>query len=249
MARTVALVAALGVAALALSGCTTDDVPSARRREGDRDATAVQDAQVDDDGAIPTRGQECPDPHWHATFAVFLPGEDGSPRRVDFAAPEAEPGLAYYDYDASVRGGAPDFDAAVHMHQGGYEAGPEGLGPAQWHFERKGRCVPVQAALLAVDVEVVDGGLDLTGGHQQVAGQAGRFEPAPGESLRFWVEEDTACGEWEWRETDWAMVRGRQLADGDALLVALGDFTDEQVAEMQDGVPAPMSRIQGDCEA
>ncbi|MFO1535832.1 MAG: hypothetical protein ABR586_09225, partial [Thermoplasmatota archaeon] len=40
--------------------------------------------------------QECPT-HWHATFAVHVPGPNGTLERVDMATPRALNGKAYYD--------------------------------------------------------------------------------------------------------------------------------------------------------
>lgn len=186
------------------------------------------------------QGSHCPDPHFHATFAIFIPASSG-PERVDFASPR-DGQLVYYDFPTARQGkGATRMSVGVHMHQTGQEVGSAALGPSQLHMEQSGICVSVTEALESVEVGLAEGTLRLWGGHAQ-ADQEGTWTARGDERLRFWVESRAAQG-WAWTERAWADVRGYQLQDGEALLVAFGDYTDSQVATMKSQVPAPMSRV------
>ncbi|MFO1535926.1 MAG: hypothetical protein ABR586_09695, partial [Thermoplasmatota archaeon] len=178
--------------------------------------------------------QECPT-HWHATFAVHVPGPNGTLERVDMATPRALNGKAYYD----LSGGA-GMGFAVHMHQSGPEQGSGALGPTQLHFEQPGTCVTVKETLHALEMDAATHTLKLSGAHAQ-AHQDHTWTDNGTARLRWFVQFESG-GAWEWQERAWAEVQGMQLPDGSSLLVAFGNPTAAQVAEMQAGIPAPISR-------
>ncbi|MFO1532366.1 MAG: hypothetical protein ABR562_01495, partial [Thermoplasmatota archaeon] len=84
-------------------------------------------------GIASSTERACPD-HWHATFAIFLPGPAG-PVRVDFFAPKVPNGVAYYDLATSRSGGDAKMTVALHMHQSGGESSSPAVDAAQWHME------------------------------------------------------------------------------------------------------------------
>jgi hypothetical protein len=249
---TVARAALAACALLLLAGCATP----APDRQGDgstapdgRDGTAAGSASTTTFTATTTapastsaRAASCAGTHAHATFAVFVEA-DGRPRRVDYAAPLSERGEPWYDLGAS-----PTMTVAVHLHQQGPEQGADELGPAQFHYESRGRCPTVQASMAAVETRVEAGGITLHGGHA-TARQDGTW-PGP---VRTWLQAAMAdpgapegCA-WAWSELplqDWLRIAPR---DGEALLAAAGDFTPEEVAGMQAQVPAPMTRAPPSC--
>jgi hypothetical protein len=186
--------------------------------------------------AVSQGGQACPNPHWHATFEVYIPGPNGMPTLVNLALERATNGAPYYD----LSGGA-GMGLAVHMHQTGAEQGSTALGPAQWHFEKDGVCVGVKSALHAVEIEASATSLKLTGAHAQVH-QDGTYEANATSKLRWFVETKVA-GNWTWQERTWDQVKSYQLPDGSSLLVALGNYTDAQIKEMESNIPPPISRV------
>jgi len=195
-------------------------------------------------GDNPTQGtaftSQCPG-HYHVTFALFVPGADGSPTRVDFQSPKTPDGAPYYDLQSAYGGGGdPRMTIGLHMHQQGGEVGAAALGPFQWHME--GGCVNVEQALAAVEADVDTDGWTLTGGHGQVPGQAGRFQATPDAPLRWFVQAHTDTDTWDWREVPWGTLAGAQMRDGSSLVGALGHYTDAQVQAMESQVPAPSSR-------
>lgn len=190
----------------------------------------------------PPSSAACPDPHWHATFAIFLPGPDGSPQRVDFAAPRTADGAHYYDLASAHRGGDPLMDVSVHLHQSGGETGSSDLGPAQVHMESRGVCMSLKATLHVLEADAGPANLTLFGGHAQVAGQSGTWTAAGGATLRFWVESYGADGAWAWKELSYAEAAPRQLRDGERLVVAFGAYTDAHATAMQQAVPLPITR-------
>jgi hypothetical protein len=186
--------------------------------------------------AASSGGQACPDPHWHGTFAVYVPGAHGEPTLVDIASPRAPNNNAYYD----LNGGA-GMGLAVHMHQSGPEKGSEALGPTQWHFEEDGTCVGVKKALHAVEIDATADSLKLYGAHSQ-AHQDHTWEANETAKLR-WFTQTNVGGNWTWQEKSWDDVKNFQLPDGASLLVAFGSYTDAQVKHMQDTLIPPISRI------
>lgn len=183
-----------------------------------------------------TSGQACPG-HWHATFAVYVPGANGQPQRIDMASPVSPNGVPYYDLS-----GAAGMGLAVHMHQSAnsMETGSSALGPVQWHFEQDGTCVGVRAALHAIEIDATASSLHLYGGHAQVH-QDGTWTANATARLRFFVETK-ANGNWTWQERTFDQVKAYQLPDGSSLLVALGNYTDAQIKQMETTLPAPVSR-------
>jgi hypothetical protein len=179
--------------------------------------------------------QACPDPHWHATFKVFVPGTGGQPELVDLATPRHTNGLHYYD----LSGGA-GMGYSIHMHQSGSETGSDALGPTQWHFEEGGVCVGVQKALHAVEIDATATSLKLFGAHAQVH-QDKTYEANATSPLRWFIESN-AAGNWTWSEKGFDQVKSYQLKDGESLLVTLGNYSQDQVRQMEAGIPAPISR-------
>jgi len=199
---------------------------------------------------LKSAGQDCPDPHWHATFALFKPGPEGEPVRVDFASPRSvtNPSLHYYDFSSTRAGGDVLQSATLHMHQTGEEVGSTALGPSQWHMEQNGKCIGVKRGLHVVEVEASEDELELFGAHSQVPGQAGAFEATAASPLRWWLQTEESCNVWTWREVSWGKLANYQLQDGESFLGALGNYTPEQVTEMQAQIPAPISRINHPCD-
>ncbi|MEA3190261.1 MAG: hypothetical protein QOD77_843 [Thermoplasmata archaeon] len=179
--------------------------------------------------AAPAEPDACP-AHGHATFRVFLPGDDGAPRMLDLNAPKDAHGRPYYDL------GTGKMRLAIHMHQSGPEQGSAALGPAQLHYEG-GVCVDVHNSLMVADVDLQAASLRVYGQHSQT-GSTGNWTDGQGGVLRTWIQGI----DWAWAEHAPADVLETQLRDGESILVAFGDYTDAQVAEMQDLVPAPIGR-------
>ncbi|MEA3202743.1 MAG: hypothetical protein QOI63_409 [Thermoplasmata archaeon] len=211
----------------ALAGCT---VPAGT----DTSPTASTSVSVHPTPTL-AAGPECPG-HWHATFAIYVPGAGGQPEVVDMASPRAASGNAYYDL-----GGGAGMGLAVHMHQSGAERGRQDLGPTQLHFEQRGACTGVQAALHVVEADASATSLKLFGGHAQA--HQDRTWTANATATLRWFLQMPEGGNWTWHESGFDQLKAEQLADGASLLVAFGDYTDVQVAAMQASIPAPISRL------
>lgn len=184
--------------------------------------------------------QDCPG-HFHTTFGMFIPGENGSFEKVDFASPRAPGGRAYYDFGGS--GGAP-FSLSIHMHQSGPEQGSSVLGASQLHFEppTANSCVPLEDVMHALEVEASDSRLQLKGAHSQVD-QDGTWTESDGsnETVRFFFQDPRGA----WSESSYSAWKNKQLPDGSAFLLAFGDYTDAQIDQMKATIPPPMSRQAG----
>lgn len=176
---------------------------------------------------------KCPG-HWHATFGIYIPGPDGTPQRVDFASPRSEknPALAYYQL-----GQDPKMRLSIHMHQSGSEQGAAELGPTQLHYETNGACESLQDAMETLDVGLDATSLTLGGAHAQ-AHQTGVWENAGNQTLQFWLQTTDGI----WHDKLAAEMLGYQLKDGESTLIAFGNYSPQQVATMQNSIPAPMSR-------
>ena len=177
--------------------------------------------------------QECPG-HFHGTFGIFLPGDNGTIEKVDFATPRAASGGHYYDLNNRQS----RMTISTHMHQSGPEQGSNELGPSQLHFEAPGSCIPLEDSLKALDVAVHGSSLVLSGGHAQV-GQDGTFDPSGNQTLRFFLQDKEGV----WSEPSYSSWRGKQLPDAYSFILALGSYTDAQVDQMKASIPAPVSRV------
>lgn len=182
--------------------------------------------------------EDCPG-HFHATFGMFIPGDNGTFEQVDFASPRAPGGRAYYDFGGS--GGAP-FSLSIHMHQSGAEQGSSALGPSQLHFEppTANSCVPFEDVLHALEVEASDTRLELKGAHAQVD-QDGTWTASGNETLHVYIQDEDGA----WSESKYSSWKNKQLPDGYSILMAFGSYTDEQIEQMQASIPPPISRTQG----
>lgn len=175
-----------------------------------------------------THQPDCPT-HWHATFGVFLPGEDNAsqPMEVNFRSP-------YYDIST---GKTPE---RAHMHQGD--------GFNQMHFEQAGTCVGVKEWMKYVEVRLSSNSIELFGQHAAL-GQEGTWKASGTQQVHAWVEscvgaDGPVCdgGQWTWEERSVKSVEDYQLKDGEKILVYLGDFTPAQVQQMKDSIHDPVSR-------
>lgn len=176
---------------------------------------------------------KCPG-HWHSTFGIFVPGQNGQPEQIDFASPRSarNPANAYYQL-----GDDPKMGLSLHMHQSGAEQGDASLGPAQLHYETNGQCVGLADALEKLDVALGPTGLATSGGHAQV-GQANSWTANGNQTLTAWIQHTNG----EWQERPVEEVLDYQMKDGESVLIAFGNYTTAQVAGMQAAIPPPMSR-------
>ena len=186
----------------------------------------------------------CPG-HWHVTLGIYLPAEDGEPKRVDFAAPLAADGVhAYYDFEHSQRRGAPLFAEDFHMHQSGEERNSTWIGASQLHLEWPGKCVSFGDALHRLEVDVSDGGIALHGGHEQVPGQSGTFPGPPASPLAFHFQTKVRDCVWEWTAVHWDDLADRPISDGESYLVVLGNYTTAEIEVMMHEIHVPTSRAE-----
>lgn len=190
-------------------------------------------------------GGECPG-HWHATQVVFVPNgqknPDGKdlPTRVDWSTPKATSGRQYYDF-----GVAPKMTLTIHMHQTGPEVGEGvGLGPSQFHFEGD-KCIGVQNAYKAIDLDVSEGRMSLVAGSPLAAnhaavnpGNAGPWVANDTARLRMFLLESVEDHKWAWREADVGDHMHYQLPDGASMALIYGDYSDRQIQDMLDQTPA-----------
>jgi hypothetical protein len=177
--------------------------------------------------------QDCPG-HFHSTFGLFIPGDNGTFEKVDFARPRAPNGGAYYDF-----GNAPTFSLSTHMHQSGSEQGSAALGPSQLHFEPPvaNSCVALDDVLDALEAKASDSRLELRGGHAQV-GQSGTWTAEGNETIHFFVQDEKGV----WSKSKYSSWDDKQIPDAWAILLAFGDYTDAQFDEMKATIPPPISR-------
>ncbi|MHB1261904.1 MAG: hypothetical protein ACYC2H_09345 [Thermoplasmatota archaeon] len=180
--------------------------------------------------------QDCPG-HFHVSFGIFIPGDNGTFEKVDFASPRAGNGGAYYDF-----GNAAGFSLSTHMHQSGAEQGSSALGPSQFHFEppTANSCVPFEDALKAIEVEASNTRLELKGAHAQVD-QDGTWTASGNETLHVYFQDSAGV----WSESSYSAWKGKQLPDASSILLAFGSYTDAQVEQMKASIPPPISREVG----
>lgn len=147
--------------------------------------------------------------HWHATFAVYVDGE-----RVPFPQPP---------YLIAPQGKLP---LSMHMHTPSQET---------LHFEpAQPECLGVKDTMEYVDVDVSENKLTLSGAHEE-GPFGGSYEPDGNKTLRFFVQERGG----DMQESEWSSLRGRQLADGEKLLIVYGDDTLDEVASYMEALPDP----------
>lgn len=168
---------------------------------------------------------DCPT-HWHATFGVFVPGENASqPEEVSYRSARYEMGL---------------MPPSAHVHQG------DGIN--QFHLE--GGCTAVRKAMSYVETRLTATSMELSGDHEDL-GQAGKWRNNETATLRFFVEQARnvtrsggaiTAADYVWVEMSPGKALDYQLRDTEKLLVVFGDYTDDQVREMQARVPDPASR-------
>lgn len=172
--------------------------------------------------------------HRHVTFAVAMPGADGNLQRLDLAEPRDNAGRPYYQL-----GIASNQDMGLHMHQSGAEAGAGAVPAHQLHMEADG-CIDIADGLGAVDVTASAEKLTVAGKHAR----AGSWQAADGQAVHVYLQAPAASGgrcAWTWSELG-ASGLTHVLADGEAFLVLFGDPGAGNVAVLQDGIPAPVSR-------
>lgn len=177
-----------------------------------------------------THQPDCPT-HWHGTWAVYVPsGSDPrTPQEINFRTP-------YYD----ISNGMPE---RAHMHQSdGYN---------QMHFEQAGTCVPVQEWMKYVQIRLSPSSVEAYGHHAEM-GQGSTWKASGNQTVHAWVEScvgdkgpDCKNGTWTWQERSVKSVLGYQMKDGEKLLVYVGDFTPQQVQQMEASIHDPASRAAG----
>lgn len=147
--------------------------------------------------------------HWHATFAVYVDGE-----RVPFPQPP---------YQLAPQGKLP---MSMHMHTPSQEL---------LHFEPvPPKCLGVKDAFDLIDVGLSANKLVLDGDHKE-GPLGGTYEEQGNKTLRYFVQEHEEA----LRETSWSSLRDRQLKDGEKLLIAYGDYTDQQVSAYMEAISEP----------
>ncbi|HLF17021.1 MAG TPA: hypothetical protein VI796_06300 [Candidatus Thermoplasmatota archaeon] len=162
----------------------------------------------------------CPG-HWHARMDFYV-----NDRPVNFAHPKF-----------TLEGGQ-GMPVSSHMHQGS-----EGT----WHFEPVGgrECGRFRDALSYVDIEMTDSSLVLDGAHTSL-GQAGTFGVDANHALRVFhivaeASEDNPngsvlTGAEPWSEVAPSEILGHQLKQWERVLVLYGNYTDAEVADLQQTV-------------
>lgn len=147
--------------------------------------------------------------HWHSTFAIYVDGQ-----RVSFPQPP---------YQLAPQGKLP---MSMHMHTPSQEL---------LHFEPAvPKCLGVRDTFDLLDVGLSANKLVLDGDHER-GPFGGTYEVSDNQTLRYFVQER---GE-EMRETDWSKLRGRQLEDGEKLLIVFGDDSDAQIAAYMQSISEP----------
>lgn len=178
---------------------------------------------------VTAKGQgKCPG-HWHATFDVYVQGNDGNVTRE-----------SYRNAAFDLNGQTP---LRAHMHQSDNKN--------QFHFEQGGLCVGVKEALGYVDTTLTANELKLDG-HHQAMGQAGTYKPEGNKTLTVYVEHVSdrhyqlrngvkviASETLEWKKQTAKSVLDYQLKDGERILVLYGDYTEDQVHQFQAAMALP----------
>lgn len=123
--------------------------------------------------------------------------------------------------------------AAIHMHQTGTERGPDGdVGTSQLHYEGD-RCVALLHAYRTIDLNVTYSQVQVEPASRLADGNPGGPWPITPESpLRLFLETSMDGTTWTWSESDAFAELGRQLPDGAAAVLMVGDYSTDQVGAM-----------------
>jgi len=147
--------------------------------------------------------------HWHSTFQVWVDDEIVT---------------SYTGY--SLENG--NLPTAMHMHRGSstqYEI--------HWEPPVK-RCAEFDDFFRLVDTSVSKDRLTLDGLHEDTP-WGGTHVAEGNATLTFYHKP----ADGRWRAISASSFNDRQPQDGERMLVLFGDYTDERIREIQDGVPYP----------
>ena len=112
----------------------------------------------------------------------------------------------------------------LHMHSPSQEV---------LHFEPlQPECMSTKEAFETVDIELGPTVMTVGPDHGPLAGT---YEANATSALRYFVQPRNET----MQETTWAQVGGRQLANGEKLLIAYGNYTDAEIKAMMDGISTP----------
>lgn len=105
----------------------------------------------------------------------------------------------------------------------------------KWHFEPATvRCIEFREAASYIDLELHGDRIVLDGLHATAPWGGTHMTDANNT-----VQALHKVGDGEWRSIGIGDLNDRQLRDGEQLLILYGQYTDEQIKEFQDAVPAP----------
>ena len=157
----------------------------------------------------------CPG-HWHATFVVYV-----DDHRVSFNDPEF-----YLE-------GNPRMPISSHVHSGR---------DFVFHFEpNPSKCVLLGDSTKYVGMTWTDNALSLVGDHNNIQlegtthNQGGTYAADANHTLAFFHK---LAGE-SWEQTTGSELNGRQLRDGEKVLVLYGNYSADRIAKIEAGVPIP----------
>ncbi|MHB8634263.1 MAG: hypothetical protein ACYDBQ_09930 [Thermoplasmatota archaeon] len=163
---------------------------------------------------------ECPG-HWHAEQLVYLNGHE-----VNFQDP-------HFYLEGPAQGIRNRMPVSSHMHQNI---------PNEWHFEPSpSKCVPLGQANPFIGMDLTPNSLALTGAHAQIplpgtnVTQGGTYPVDATHNLAAyhqWVSQP-------WAQVNVSVLNGRQLQDGEKVLILYGTYTAADVKALEDAEPSP----------
>ncbi len=113
---------------------------------------------------------------------------------------------------------------SMHMHSPSQEI---------LHFEPSpAECLGVAETFEMLDVDLGADAVTFEGSHGAFDG---KYEADGNQTLRYFVQPRDG----ELQEEAWSSLRGRQLANGEKLLVAYGEYSQEEIQSMMDSISTP----------
>lgn len=168
----------------------------------------------------------CPG-HWHAEQQVYIDGH-----HVTFVNP-------HFYLEGPSQGVPNTMPVSSHMHQGN---------PDEWHFEpNPSTCIKLGNAERFIGMSVDSSKLELSGAHSDIPlegaehNQAGTYAVAGNKTLTAYSQVPDG----QWTTESVGHLMGRQLKDGEKVLILYGTYTDAQVRALKSAEPAPEAFVQG----
>lgn len=168
--------------------------------------------------------RRCPG-HWHGAFEVYVDGA-----RVSFNHPQ-------FQFESAGRYPGNSMPPSSHVHNSD---------DFEWHFEpNPSSCIRFGDVTRFVGMDLQEGTLKLDQAHSDIPlqgtnhTQGGVYANEGNRTLHAYHQVDNGV----WEEIGISDLEGRQLRDGEKVLILYGDYTPKEVADLQGSMPAPPTYV------